>query len=181
MEPIRLSENMDRIQVMVFTGLLYGIALILSLVESLFPIMPALFPGIKLGLSNIAVMYAVFFLGAKQAYMITILKASFVLITRGFIAGTLSLAGGLLSITGMFLILFLFRDKVSYMGVSIIGAVSHNVGQFLVVMFIYIGTSIWVYLPVLLVFGVIAGIITATLLRIVMPAIKKLILNTNIS
>jgi len=175
LETFRLSENMNKIQILVFSGLLFAIALILSLVESLLPIMPIAVPGVKIGLSNIAVMYAIFFLGARQAYAIAILKALFVFITRGFIASTLSLSGGLLSITGMLLMLFLLKEKVSYLGISVVGAVSHNIGQFLVVSLIYVGVSMWAYLPVLLISGVIAGLLTATLLRILLPAFKRLI------
>ncbi len=175
MDTFRLSEKMTKIQVLVFSGLLFAIALILSLVESMLPIIPIAVPGIKFGLSNIAVMYALFFLGAKQAYTIAILKALFVFLTRGFIASTLSLAGGLSSITCMLLMLILLKEKISYISVSVVGGVSHNIGQFLAVTIIYISASIWAYLPVLLISGVITGIITATLLNIVLPVLKKVI------
>jgi len=175
MDTFPLSEKMNRTQILVFSGLLFAIALILSLVESLFPIMPIAVPGVKFGLSNIVVMYAIFFLGAKQAYSIAILKAIFVFFTRGFIASTLSLSGGMLSITCMILILFLLKEKVSYLGISVVGAVSHNIGQFLIVSLIYVGVSMWAYLPVLLISGVIAGLLTATLLRILLPALKRLV------
>jgi len=120
-------------------------------------------------------MYVIFFLGARQAYSIAILKAIFVFFTRGFIASTLSFSGGMLSITCMLLIIFLLKEKVSYLGISVVGAVSHNIGQFLVISLIYVGVSMWAYLPVLLISGVIAGLLTATLLRILLPALKRLV------
>jgi len=175
METFPLSEKMNRIQILVFSGLLFAIALILSLVENLLPIMPIAVPGVKFGLSNIVVMYVIFFLGARQAYSIAILKAIFVFFTRGFIASTLSFSGGMLSITCMLLIIFLLKEKVSYLGISVVGAVSHNIGQFLVISLIYVGVSMWAYLPVLLISGVIAGLLTATLLRILLPALKRLV------
>jgi len=171
----RLSSNMSKTKVMIFTGLLFAIALILSLVESIFPVMPMVVPGVKFGLSNIIVMYAIFFLGAREAYFIAILKAIFVFFTRGFIASTLSLSGGLLSITCMLLALFLLKEKISIIGISIIGAVSHNIGQFIVVSIIYVGISLWFYLPVLLISGVITGLLTATLLKILLPVLKRLV------
>lgn len=174
-ETFIFTGNINKIKLTVFTGLLFAIALVLSLIENLFPMIPVAVPGIKFGLSNVAVMYAVFFLGAKSAYMIAVLKSLFVFITRGMIASTLSLAGGLLSITAMLFIIVLLKEKVSYFGISIIGAVSHNIGQFLVVMLFYVSINMWAYLPVLLVFGVIAGILTAALLRIILPAIKRIV------
>jgi heptaprenyl diphosphate synthase len=174
-EAYRLTRNMSKTKVMIFTGLLFAIALILSLVESMFPVLPMVVPGVKFGLSNIVVMYAIFFLGAKEAYFIAILKAIFVFFTRGFVASTLSLSGGLLSITCMLLIFFLLKEKVSIIGISIIGAVSHNIGQFIVVSIIYVGISLWLYLPVLLISGIVTGLLTATLLRILLPVLKRLV------
>lgn len=174
-EAYRLTNNMNKTQVMVFTGLLFAIALIFSIVEAMFLVIPMAVPGVKFGLSNIIVMYAIFFLGAREAYFIAILKALFVFFTRGFIASTLSLAGGLLSITCMLLMFFLLKEKVSISGISVIGAVSHNLGQFLVLSIIYIGISLWIYLPILLISGVITGLLTATLLKILLPVLKRLV------
>ncbi len=174
-ETYRLTRNMNKTQVMVFTGLLFAVALIFSLVESILPVLPIAVPGVKLGLSNIVVMYAIFFLGAREAYFIALLKAIFVFFTRGFIASTLSLSGGLLSITCMLCMFFLLKEKISIIGVSIIGAVSHNIGQFVVISIIYVGVSLWFYLPILLISGIITGLLTAILLKILLPVLKRLI------
>lgn len=174
-EDLHLSENMSRIQIMVFTGLLFAVALVLSLVENMLPLPPMAVPGVKFGLSNIVVMYILFFIGARQAYTIAILKSLFVFLTRGFIASMLSFSGGILSITFMLLMLMLLKEKSSYLGISVVGAISHNIGQFLVVTFVLVGASIWAYLPVLLISGIIAGVMTATMLRIFLPALKRLV------
>ncbi len=174
METVGTAAQFSKIKTLVFTALLFATAIVLAVLENMLPPLPIAVPGVKFGLSNIVVMYALFFLGAKQAYMIGILKGLFVFATRGLVAGALSLAGGMLSITMMLLVLFLFKERVSYLTSGITGAVSHNIGQFLVVTVLYAGTGIWGYLPVLLISGIIAGIITATLLRTVMPVLKRL-------
>ena len=76
--------------------------------------------------------------------------------------------------TVMLLVMVLFRDKASYTAISISGAIAHNTGQFIAVSFIYTGMYLWAYLPVLLVSGVIAGIVTAVLLRFIIPAFERL-------
>lgn len=167
-------ENLNRTQMLVLTSLIFAAALVLSIVENMLPPLPIAVPGVKFGLSNIAVMYALFFLGKKQAYTIGILKAAFVFITRGGIAGLLSLSGGLLSITVMVLLMALFRERITYLILSIFGAVSHNVGQFIVIMLIYTGMNMWAFLPVLLISGLAAGIVTSTLLKFIMPAFQRL-------
>ncbi len=167
--------NLNKTQSMVLSAMIFAVALVLSLVENMLPPLPIAVPGVKFGLSNIAVMYALFFLGSKQAYLIAVLKGGFVFITRGIIAGALSLSGGILSITMMLLLLLVFRQKISYLSISIFGAVFHNIGQFLVIILLYTGMNILPYLPVLLISGVIAGIVTSTLLRFILPALKRLV------
>ena len=158
---------------LVLTGMLFAIALVLSVVEDFFPPLPIPVPGVKFGLSNIAVMYALFFLKRSQAYTLAVLKSAFVLITRGLIAAALSFSGGILSLTVMLFLMILFKDKVTYLILSIFGAIAHNIGQLITITIIYSGMYLWAYLPVLLVSGAAAGIITAVLLKAVLPALSK--------
>jgi heptaprenyl diphosphate synthase len=166
--------SLNKTRALTLTALLFALALVLSIVESSFPPLFTAAPGIKLGLSNIVVMYALFFLNKKQAFLIAILKAVFVYVTRGMVAGILSLCGGTLSLLVMILLMILFKDKVSYLVLSIFGALFHNIGQLAAVSFIYTSIYLWVYLPVLMISGVIAGIATSTLLRFILPAFKRL-------
>jgi heptaprenyl diphosphate synthase len=166
--------NLSKTQVTVLTSLILAVALVLAVVENMLPPPPIPVPGVKFGLSNIAVMYALFFLGWEKAYVIALLKGGFAFITRGAVAGALSLAGGMLSVTVMLLLLVLLREKISYLSISIFGAVSHNIGQFFVIILLYTGMNLLPYLPILLVSGVIAGIVTSTLLRFILPAFKRL-------
>ena len=147
------NKERNKTQMLVLTSLIFAAALVLAVVEDMLPPLPLAVPGVKFGLSNIAVMYALFFLGKKQAYTIGILKSLFVFVTRGGIASILSLTGGLLSITVMILLMALFREKITYLIISIFGAVFHNVGQFIVISVIYTGMNMWAYFPVLLLSG----------------------------
>lgn len=165
---------MNKTKSLTFTAMIFAVALVLAIVENMLPPLPLALPGVKFGLSNIAVMYALFFVGTKKAYAIAILKGFFVFITRGIIAMSLSLTGGLLSVTIMTVCLILYKEKVSYMVLSILGGISHNIGQFLVIMILYAGVNMLPYLPVLLISGLIAGIMTSTLLKAILPALKRL-------
>ncbi|MEG2672808.1 MAG: Gx transporter family protein, partial [Ruthenibacterium sp.] len=79
-------------------GMLFALAMVLSFLEgSLVPLL-GLPPGVKLGLANVVVMYALFFLGKADAGMLVVLKSAFSFFTRGASAGALSLAGGVLSL-----------------------------------------------------------------------------------
>lgn len=171
---IKTTGTLSKTKLLVLTALLFAVALVLSIVENSLPTVPLAVPGVKLGLSNIAVMYALFFLEKKQAFLIAVLKAAFVLVTRGPIAGLLSFCGGILSLLVMTLLILIFKDRISYFVLSIFGSVFHNIGQFIAISFIYTNMYLWVYLPFLLIAGVIAGIATSTLLKLILPAFKRL-------
>lgn len=173
---MRLNKKTEKL---VVVSLFFAVTLIIAIVENTLPPLPGAIPGVKFGFSNIVVMYILFFIGKKEAYAVAVLKAFFVFATRGAVAFSLSLAGGLLSVTVMVVLMLLFKDKVSYLALSVAGAVFHNLGQLLMVSVIYSSFYLLYYFPVLLVAGVIAGLATATLLRIIMPAMKRLRLDNN--
>ena len=107
-------------------GLLAALAVALSFLEGLLPVIPI--PGAKLGLSNIVIMYALTSLNLPCALALAAVKAAFSLL-RGGTAFFMSLAGGLLSTLVMAGALRLFRNRVSFIGVGILGAVAHNGGH----------------------------------------------------
>ena len=66
-----------------WTGMLFALAIALSYLESLVSPLLGLMPAIKLGLSNIVVMYALLFLRTRTALLLVLLKALFAFLTRG--------------------------------------------------------------------------------------------------
>lgn len=138
-------------------ALLTALALVLSYVEALIPYSFAV-PGIKLGLPNLAVMFALYKLGAREAAAVSgirVLLASFMFGNAFSLA--YSLSGAALSLAVM--VLLMRTGKLSPVGVSVAGGVAHNLGQILCAM-VLLGTArIVYYLPVLIVSGVGAGIL----------------------
>lgn len=153
------------------TGMLFAMALTLGVFESLLTPFLGLPPGVKLGLANVVVMYALYFLSRKEALFLVVLKAAFAVLTRGAVAGLLSLSGGIVSFLIM-VILLLPQLTSSMLFVSIGGSLGHNIGQFIVVLYMF-GSSAMVYVPILLLSGVGMGVLTAMTLRVVLPALKK--------
>ena len=88
-------------------GMLFALSMALSFLESMLTPFFGLMPAMKLGLSNIVVMYAVLFLNRRSALYLMLLKALFALLTRGVTAGFLSLCGGALSLAVFCLLLAL--------------------------------------------------------------------------
>mgnify|MGYP000723202115 CR=1 FL=1 len=140
-----------------WTGMLFALAIALSYLESLVSPLLGLMPAIKLGLSNIVVMYALLFLRTRTALLLVVLKALFAFLTRGATAGFLSLCGGALSLAVMLVLLQLPVSGYIFCAGS---ALAHNLGQLAVAIAVIGTTAIGYYLPVLLISGVITGAFT---------------------
>lgn len=157
-----------------FMGMLFALAMVLSFVESMLPALPMLPPGVKLGLSNIVTMYCLFFLGAREAFTLALLKSLFVFLTRGAVAAAMSLTGGLTSVLVMLLFLKIPKLDLSYLVLSVLGAISHNLGQLLMAAFIIQSGFVAYYLPIMVLSGVLMGVLTGVILRVLAPYMNRL-------
>lgn len=155
-------------------GMLLAVTIILSFIEYQLPPLPFLPPNFKLGISNIIVMYTLYNLGGGSAYVMAILKSLFVLLTRGPVAAFMSISGGLLSVTVILLLTIIFKDKISYLVLSIFGAIAHNIGQLAAARFQFQTDVVKYYLPILILMGIIMGTLTGLLLRIIMPILERI-------
>ncbi len=132
-------------------------AMILSYVESLLPSVGV--PGVKLGLANIAVIFALFRLGGKSALAVSLVRVFIVTMLFGSMSALLySLAGAALSLGVMALLRR--TDRFSTVGVSVAGGVAHNAGQILMAMLLLGTARLAYYYPVLVISGVAGGIFT---------------------
>lgn len=155
------------------TGVLGALALALSFMESLLmPQVTFLPPGAKPGLSNIITMFAASSVSFGAGLYIVLIKSAFALVTRGVTAFFMSLCGGLLSFGVMLLLLKV--KSVGFVGIGVASACAHNLGQ-LAVSVILTGTKAIInYAPFLLLFSVLTGYVTGTVLKIVMPKLDKI-------
>ena len=154
------------------TGMLFALAIVLSFAESALTPLLGLPPGVKLGLANVVVMYALFFSSRRQALALVVLKAGFGFLTRGATAGILSLCGGLVSFLLMVLLMLPAR-RPSVLLISVAGALGHNMGQ-LAAIRVLMGAGSLYYAPVLVISGVVMGALTATSLRVLLPAFSRI-------
>ena len=136
-------------------ALLTALALIFSYVEAMIPLNFGI-PGIKLGLSNLVILVALYQLGAGYAFSINLVRILLSgLLFGGVSAMHYSLAGGLLSFAVM---LLLKKTGIfSPVGVSMAGGVMHNAGQVTVAALVAETSKLYLYLPVLGVTGIVTG------------------------
>jgi heptaprenyl diphosphate synthase len=152
-------------------GLLGALALALSFLEGLLPPLPGMPPGARLGLSNLATMYAAGCLGLPWALAVAVVKAGFGFLTRGLTAGLMSLCGGLVSASLMWLALTKTSAGLAVTGVW--GALGHNLAQ-LGVACVLTSPAALAYGPFLLGYGLLTGLLTGTTLKLTLPPLQKL-------
>lgn len=159
---------------LVLCGLLTALMLVLGYVEHLMPIPSAGIPGIKLGLANSVLLYAVYMLHLPTAWLLMVLKVFLsTLLFGNFNAMLLSLCGGILSMAGMCLLKKM--AGVSPIVVSAAGGMLHNMGQVLMYMLISSPSEALLgYMAVLMAAGLITGIVTGVAARLTMKHLKHL-------
>lgn len=137
-------------------SLAVSFALILSFIESKIPAFVAI-PGVKVGLANIAVIFALYKFGIKEAIAVSAVRVILVSTLFGTpVSFIYSITGAVLSLLTMSLLKKL--TPLHEVTVSVAGGVMHNIGQICAASII-LGTNVVLYyLPFLLLSGVIAGI-----------------------
>jgi len=140
-------------------ALLTTIALIIFTVEAQIPV-PVPIPGVKLGLANIVTVYAAFTMLPREAVMILLCRIILgSLFTGNMMALLYSLGGGALCIVITLLLAKVLTRKQIWIA-SVMGAIFHNIGQIIVAALVMRSAAVFVYLPPLLISGVITGAFT---------------------
>ena len=151
-------------------GLLVALALILSYLESLVPLSFGV-PGIKLGLPNLVVIFALYRLSPRSAAVISLIR---VLLSAVLFGSVLSLAYSAAGAVLSFLVMWGMQrsGKFGETGVSVAGALAHNAGQILAAALLLETSRLTWYLPALCVSGTIAGICIGLLSALLIKRIK---------
>lgn len=150
--------TMNKTTKMIFISLIVAQALVLHVIEGMIPV-PIGIPGAKLGLANIFTIISLYILGFRSTVVVVVMRVALATMFGGTLSSFLfSLSGGLMSLLSMAMIKNLLKDKVSIIGVSGAGAVSHNIGQLLVASYIVRNWTVMMYLPVLTFIGIGTGI-----------------------
>lgn len=153
-------------------GLMIALAIVLSIAESFFsPVISV--PGVKLGLSNIVSMFVFYEWGLTSSLGVIFAKSGFVFLSRGLVASTLSLGGGFASVVVIALLFRVLQNHISCLMSSIAGAITHNMMQ-LSLIYLWYGMNLFAYYaPLFVILGIVSGSLTAYLLRISTPIIRR--------
>ena len=165
--------KMDKVKKIAFYGVMISLAMVFSYLESFIPVNALIpIPGVKLGLANIVVLFALYTMKFRDAFVIAVIR----IVLSGILFGNTmtiaySLAGGLLSLCVMRL---LKKTKLSMIGVSMTGGICHNIGQIMVAVLLTETIRIAYYLPVLLISGLITGFLMGIVAKLVIDRVNKI-------
>lgn len=160
---------MNTLHKQVFIALLAAQAILLSLIERLIPPIFIFAPGAKIGLANVVIILALYTLGTKDSFFLVLLRLLLATLLGGTIMGLLYAAvGGLLSFGGMLLLKRLTTPLFSVVGVSAAGGFLHNLGQLFVAAMLAKTWTILLYLPVLGSVGIVSGILSGMLAKLLL-------------
>ena len=167
-----MKDNRKRIKRITLLALFTSVALLLSYVEMLIGPLFTGVPGIKMGLPNIAIMLVLYRIGTKEAIAVSFIR----IVISSILFGNItmfwySVAGAALSLAVMILLKRI--DSFSSLGVSVAGALAHNIGQILVAMLLMQTTQIGYYMIVLSITGAVSGIFVGLLGGFVIKRISK--------
>ncbi len=159
---------------LVLLSLFAAAALVLSYVETLFPPLYPAVPGIKMGLANIVILVCLYLFSVKEALALSVVRI-FVsaLLFGNAVSMIYSLVGALFSLAVMAILKKI--NTFSSVGVSVAGAVCHNLGQVLTAMLILENIQIGYYMIVLLFTGTAAGVLTGIAGGVVTKYLNKAI------
>ena len=162
-----------------YVSLMLAVALIISIVESYIPPIIPMFPMVKLGLSNVVILFTYIVFGGKIATSVLILRCLLVAIFTGnFFSLAFSMPAGIISL--MVGIMLIRSGRNSLIMVSATSAIAHNIIQIFVASMLTNSASVFVYFPYLFVIGGVSGMITGLITMLIikkMPTIMFLKLN----
>lgn len=152
-------------------ALLTAAALILGYLDSLIPLVPSI-PGIKLGLSNLVLLYAVFYMRPAETLILMLLKVGLSSLLFGNTVGALyALAGGILSTAAMFLLHRI--PQISVIPVSTVGGILHIIGQCVIGSILISFKPVLFYAPWLLISGTATGLLLGLAARAAFYGIER--------
>ena len=168
---LQRKKSRDRVFRITLSGLLTALMLVMGYIENLLPSVGV--PGIKLGLSNGVLIFALYMLDIPTAFILMAVKVGLSgLLFSGVSAMLYAFAGGLTSLTLMSLLSRVRR--LSPLAVSAAGGIAHNVGQVaMAILVAHLPMQIFYYLALLAGAGAACGLLTGVCAVAVMRHLEK--------
>jgi heptaprenyl diphosphate synthase len=169
-----LIQQLTNLKKLTYISALIALGIVLNFLE---PPIFVFIPGFRIGFANISSVIGLIIFGPLAAIGIAFFRTILGALMKGALNpiqfGT-SVVGGVLAAVVMGMIYKFFGKNFSITGISIIGGLINNLGQFFVVLLITKNNAFWIYLPILLVFGGLSGWLIGILSQMIYNKMKKI-------
>lgn len=163
----------------IYLSLITAIGIALHILESFIPLPVNGIPGAKLGLANIVNLVTMVVFGFKQAFIVGTLRCFVATLGTGAVTGIFySLSGSICSTIAMWIVYKYFSKKFSLIGISVFGAIVHNIAQLTVASMMIHNFLIFTYLPFMLLMSLFTGYFVGLTAIYTSNHLKKIALNT---
>lgn len=142
----------------IYLSLITSVGIVLHIVEAAIPLPITGVPWAKLGLANIVNLITLVVFGFKNALIVAALRCIVATLGTGAVTGFFySFSGALFSTLVMWLVYYYLSKYFSLIGVSIFGAIAHNIAQLTVASFMISNGLIFTYLPMMMLVSLFTG------------------------
>ncbi len=157
-------------------AVMLALAMILSFVEHVLPLSLLIpLPGVKLGLANVVITVLLYLASPVDALIVSLCRIGLSALLFGTpVSFFLSLCGGVCAYLVLLCCRPFYGRFFSFIGVSVLAATGHHLGQMIAAVFLFDSGALLTYLPVLLPAGIVMGSVTGVLLNALAPQLQKL-------
>ncbi|MCT4606681.1 MAG: Gx transporter family protein [Marinisporobacter sp.] len=147
-----------KIKKVIYLALITAIGIALHILESSISLPISTVPGAKLGLANIVNLVTLVVFGVREALVVSMLRCFVAALGTGAVTGFFySIAGSVLSTIAMWIVYKYFPKYFSLIGVSVFGALAHNIAQLTVASLMIENYLIFTYLPIMMMISLFTG------------------------
>lgn len=159
---------------MVFMAILTSLSVILGIIDAQIGAFVTLVPFAKIGLANIVILLSILYFDFKDAITMAVLKSILVsLIMGSMVTFFIGFTGTMFSFFGMWTLCKISNQKISLIGISVIGGVLHSIGQIIVVWLFYKTSAAILFAPQLVLASVATGIVIGILTKTVRSYVDR--------
>lgn len=170
---MKVKSNKYTAKKIAVLALFTALSLIMFIIENQFP--PLFIPGARMGLANIFSFAVLIMYSPLEAFLVVAIRTGLGAIFAGNVSALLySFTGGVVSMAVSSVLMYIVFPRISVMAVSICAAVAHNITQNIVFVILAGTTNMFVYLPYLMLLGILSGAIVG---GVIMLTFKKVPLN----
>ncbi len=163
---------MSNIRKVVVLSLLTAVSVIIFVLEAQIPSFIPI-PGVKLGLSNVVSLSVLLLFGFWDSSAVILIRCFLGSLLSGQLSALpYSLTGGFLALIVMWSLHKIIKENQIFI-LSAIGAIFHNVGQICMACIITDTPGLVMYLPILLISGIMTGLFTGFTVQFFQPKLKK--------